>query len=364
MKPRGSFLSIFIVFLFLFSSCDQIKSIKKEVTGFFQKSKKSKKRKSPKERPRVEKKESPPELKTEERAKDLKPVEPPAPVPRSISVPITPLSHFGGLPTSIEVDQQYLYITFGRKLVLYNKALVQKGSLNLENPGEKIWSIQKGKERILYILEKENILEIIRVTSEGVASVLKSFQVEGSFSVSLVPPALAPDQKGGLTDSTHQIFVYLKDRIQVLNATDIKNIHVLYELPVAGVSQAYPLDDYLYISREGALDVANRSEQSIHSSIAIGAPFKILGHFVKNRITYLVLTFSSDGNNNQVTIQLMPLAQVEGGIADVGQSIQLTADRVSWDSKGSTILLLHQGQLALYDLNKNLEMIGFSILRV
>jgi len=229
-------LPIFFVLVFVVS-CNPISMIKellfKEDQQEETKKEASKKKEGPKTPAAVPDVEVEREEKEPSKRKNLQ--KPPPSVEKESSLPLIPVDHFGGVPTSLDFDDYYVYVGFGRKLTFLDHSLKVQGFVNLEAPARRLFSKKGTDELLLYIEESRHILEIIRLPKGASPEVVKSFQVDGPFD--FFPHA-------------SELFVYLSDRVQILDLSRPEEVSVISEIFLPTIRQAYPLGDYFLRSKK------------------------------------------------------------------------------------------------------------------
>lgn len=294
----------------------------------------------PEQKPAIPGKETPPLIK--------EPIDEPPPPPstkKDDSLPITPTDHFGGAPTAMHLNGEYLYVSFGRKLVFFDRFLNDKGFVNLEAQAEELATQKSEDEIVLYVKEDGNILEIVSLPKGKGPEIVKSFQVDGPFDFS---------------KSSRQLFVYLADRVQVLDLSKPEDVNVLFEIPVAGAHQAYSLGDYLYIAQGSNLNVVSKKSLSVLSSIPLDTNFEIVGNKAEKGTDHLILALKSPKSGKIKTIQFMTLVSGGGGVADFGQGVELEkdVDEIFLNEDQLYLTLLSEGKLGLFDLKNRVELKG------
>lgn len=251
-----------------------------------------------------------------------------APAPEETS-PLNSFLHLGGAPAFLAADSGRVYMGSGRVLTFYDANLSPSGSVRLEAP---IVSAYPGGALVI-VKEEGNILEIVKG-----GEIIKSFQAAGNF------------------DFSQKLFVYLPDKIQVLDLANPDQISVLFEIPLGGASQVVTYGDYAYVAVGTNINVVVGKDMSVLSSVPVGVSFKILGVRPEGNNIYLVLALKSAVSSKWHTIQFMPLSPGGGGITDQGSGVTLEdADEVTMDSAGTSILLLRAGHLSSFDFKTRQE---------
>ncbi len=365
----GIFLA---VFLLIFSSCDQIKSL----TNLFSKDakitekksdKKSKKKKETAkddEKSEEKKSEETEELKIgkEEKTEPLQepppvlPTQPealsPSPEPADIQkkeelleaeptappkpqVLIESLSHFAGVPTALDVDLERIYVGYGNKLAWYDHQLVLKGGLTLDSPITKIQSHPQEGGIKLYVTEEGNTLEIIELKTSGEVIIHKTLEADGPFVI-------------GQSDQTNppQLFIFLKDRIQVLDLANLQAMQVKGEIPLNRAREAYRVGTSLFVLTENNLHVVNLTSLEIRSSISLGQKFTFLGTTGSTDALYLILG-QVDDRGGIKSLKRLLLAPRGEGIVDLGISIDLPegAQEVTLSGDPDIVYFIEKGEI-------------------
>lgn len=388
-------IAFILIFLFSFTACGQIKAIKDKIFGGDKKEEVSKKEKTKKkeeakkekpkeEKPKEEKtKEEPAEEKKEEKKPEDKekkvpeappevppvPKKEPSPEKKEVKTPLAPpevkpgkiplisTDHFGGMAQSFSLDDQLLYLGFGQKLVFYDNALDVRGFVNLESPVQKVVTQKTAEGITLYVKEKGDVLEIVQLSKEGSPKILKSFEVDGPFDIVLGRPLL-PSSGSKEEPASPRLFVYLPQKVQILDLRDLTQVKVIAELPLPGVSQMIALDDYFYAVHRTSLNVIDSQNLSTRASIPVGTKFRILGEKTEGDRSFLVLALQSSRNKKWHLLQFMPLVSGGGGISDLGQGIAIKpeADEIIVDWDQPYLYFLRSGNLSLFSLKRRIEL--------
>ena len=232
--------------------------------------------------------------------------------------------------------------------------------MNLEDQIENLVSQHIDNGILLFIHEKGNVLEIVQVKSEGPPQILKSFEVDGPFEV-LVNRPLLPSA-GGVSQSpgqfSPQLYVYLGEKIQILDLGNLAKIKVMAELPFRGVSQIIPLGDFFYAVNGTSLNIIDSKIFSTRATIPIGTHFRILGEYRQGGQSSLVLALKVDGKKMWNRIQFMPLVADGSGVSDLGRTVDLKpeVEKIMIDQSRPYLYLLRSGMVHLFDLEKRLEL--------
>lgn len=269
---------------------------------------------------------------------------PHSPAPQAKVPPLTPLDHFGGKPGFLFFDGEMLYAGFGRRLVFYDQALNEISSISLEAEIEKIVPRKGPSGNLIYVAEKENLLEIITFPSPAVPSeILKTFEIGGPFEVE-------PD--------SNRLFVYLTDKIQILDLKDLNKVAVIAEAPLGGVSEMAVFGGYYYVVHGTSLTIVEGESLSVLASLPLGSPFKILGKRDETDGSHLLLLLQSPQTGKRQTLRWMPLAADGSGITDQGKSFGFTSavDEAVPDRDQPYLYLLRDGVLSVFDFSRQIEM--------
>ena len=259
------------------------------------------------------------------------------------SIPLKPLEHFGGSPTSLDFEGNLLLAGFGRRLIIYDGPLAPKGSLLLAAPLLKVRLIPEDDGgKMLYLHEEGNILEIVHLPTAGKPVILKGFQADGPF-----------DGAYPLGGNRH-LFVFFPDRIQMIDVGDISNIRTEADIPIGGATQILPNGDFLYVIHGESMNVVDRANRTVVSSIPLGKEIKLLGTFLDQEKEFLVAAARPSKATSWETLQFMPLVTGGGGISDLGKwvDLPLRPDDVVLDSGQPVAFLVAEGVVSLFDLKK------------
>ncbi len=368
MTKRTSFL--FLVFLFFLftllatTSCDQVSALK----NYFSKDKTAAPKKSEivPPTPKSPSVSLPPDDtqnqadSADEPSADIKKVvsspTPVAPVspqvsPADASFLIKFLDHFAGEVTSFDGDTKYLYVGFGRKLVVYDLQLGFVGSMNTETNIQKV--VVKSSSQNLLIQEANHHLEVFSFFSTpttGIFKMLKNLQFDGPVEVF---PSL--------------VVVLLKDKIQILDINEVGESHVTGEIPLLGVTQVVPYLQFLYVVSGNDLNVVDLKTNEVRATISIGTSFQILGvrselktsgDELKTSGEWLALALQATDKKGWSGISFLPLIAGGGGVAGTGTRTDLTevADRLQWDDDFPFLSLFRQGKIFFFDPNSRKEL--------
>ncbi|MBI2340269.1 MAG: hypothetical protein HYU99_07895 [Deltaproteobacteria bacterium] len=392
MKRQKGRVVCLVVFCLLFSSCNPIAAVKEYFFGEQKREAVSEKKK----KTSLVKKEAPENSSVEEKPKPAGPAEPvqpvptagpaepvqpvptenlppspppppppsPPPVAKDKGAGIVPLEHFGGSPGALYFDGQMLYAGFGRRLVFFDPALNEFSSLSLEADVEKATPMKVAGGSLVYTAERGNIFEILSspIASRAPAAgqppqILKTFEVGGNFDIE---PTL------------NQLFVYLPDKIQILDLNDLNKVQVIAEVPLGGASQMMVLGGAYYVVHGSNLTLVEVETLSTLADVPIGTPFRILGQRKEAdpaggaERNYLICLLASKETGKGTALQWMPMA-LDGlgadpawGITDLGKRVDLASsvDDVVADRDRPFLYFLREGVLSVFDLSSRTELKG------
>lgn len=259
------------------------------------------------------------------------------------SIPLKPLDHFGGVPTALHFEGNLLLAGFGRRLVIYDDQLSAKGSLLLAAPLLKVRLITADDGgKTLYLREEGNVLEIVHLPLEGKPVILKSFEADGPF-----------DGAYSLGKNRH-LFVFFPDRIQMIDVADIANIRTEADIPIGGATQILPNGDFLYVIHDSSMNVVDRANRTVVSSIPLANDMRLLGIFQEEGKEFLIAATRPSKTGPWETLQFMPLVPGGGGISDLGKGTDLPSrpGEVALDPGQPVAYLLKEGIVSLFDLKK------------
>lgn len=336
--------------LLFFVSCDSLHKVKTTVlewTGFSeaknQKEKEKKPGKTNKETKQETEQEPEPETnidgpkntekadlvitKTEEEKpeQDKKLKQPKVPRFR-VEAPVDVQRRVGGVARSINADEEFIYIDFPQHFAIYDYQLTFLGRVTVSYPVVEVKKILRNEKTWLYLKEEKNTFEIVEVTpgeNGPTFKIANSFEVDGDFY--LVHPEL--------------MIVFLKDKIQFLNLTNLNDIKIINETPIGNVNAALLVDKHLYISHNGFLDILDLDKFSSTASIRIGRKFGFLGTFENGGVKDLLLSYLSNQDELE-GIQYLHMTDDKTGIKDFGESTNLDhkLKNISVDLKNQLIV--------------------------
>lgn len=259
-------------------------------------------------------------------------------------VPLIPGQHFGGAVTSLHPGPLGIFVGSLRRLSYFDGNLSPLGSVTLEAPVVEVYPFQEAQGEMVFVKQAENILEIISWPKDGAPKILKSFKVDGNFDVFAF-------------NSSYYLSVYLPEKIQILDATNREDIHIVSEIPQPQVTQAYPLGDFFYLVRGSAMDVIDRKNSSLLSTVQIGASFAVLGDRLIGNSRFLVLALKSPQTGKWKSLQMVSLVPGGGGISDLGVGFDLAgeADALIMEPDQVFLYVLRMGRLAFLDLETKKE---------
>jgi hypothetical protein len=227
----------------------------------------------------------------------------------SVEAPVEVTRRVGGSARYIKSDKKFIYMDFPQHFAVYDKDLKLLANKALSSPLIDMVRFEQGKRTLLYLKEESNILEILELVKKEHTYELKevnSFEVDGNFYW------IHPDL----------LVVFLKDKLQFLNFTDLENIKIIHEAPIRDVKDAYLLNKKLYLSRNGFLDILDLDKFSVTSTLRIGRKFEFLGIVEKKNNKHLLLSYI-DKNKHLKGLQLLTLNKDLSGIQDFGKNIIL-----------------------------------------
>ena len=211
-------------------------------------------------------------------------------------------------------------------------------------------SVTKNTDTLLYIREENNILEIVKLPALGAPSFVKGFQVDGPFEG-------AYTRTGGSIPSQDHLFVFLADRIQVLNVTDPEKIQVVAEPNIAEAQAITLTGSFAYVLKKGAMVVLDASNYTIPATVPLEGDYQLLGikrSIDKNRI---VLGKKDSVTGKYVAYRLVSVNTSGGGISDMGTDTPLSRgyDSLSLNESAQYIEGISEGVPYLFDLSLNTE---------
>src|SRR3990167_1701783 len=102
------------------------------------------------------------------------------------------------------------------------------------------------------------------------------------------------------------------------------------------------------------MNVVDRANRTVVSSIPLGKEIKLLGTFLDQEKEFLVAAARPSKATSWETLQFMPLVTGGGGISDLGKwvDLPLRPDDVVLDSGQPVAFLVAEGVVSLFDLKK------------
>ncbi|MCP5464326.1 MAG: hypothetical protein H7A33_04790 [Deltaproteobacteria bacterium] len=361
-----------LAFVMNFASCDQLTTLQDEVVGFFSKDdvpaknkKSSRAKKAPTE--------------SERKKTTAKKNENPKEEPAANSQDDQPANHaslflkesksnsskknqqgallikrkIGGIAQNVFQASLGTYLHYPEYLAFYDDQLKEKARVTLTAEAllvqEQLETNADSqdintKSYLVAVWQKGQILELFRrqINADNTQSMhlLKSFEVNGT-------PYLLDKQRMALM---------LPDKIQFIDLANLDKINVIKDLPVANAEQALLVNNTLFVSRAGHLDLINTSDLELKASIRLARPFIILGIHQKQ----LIVGYE-DKPELFSQVQIITLSEQKDQIKDIGalKGLGLALKQVKWDAQSSLLVgreadsLLQNGPVRLYSLNEN-----------
>lgn len=266
--------------------------------------------------------------------------------------PMVLLDAIGAPVNFITPTERFVFLGMDHKLLIEDVVLNYRATFPLERKGLEVSVIPTGMDTLCYVKEEENVLEIVRIPQNGDPVGVKSFKADGRFDGVYLLSRQA--KEGGLPQESHQIFVYLRDKVQILDLVNPEKSNIVGEIAASGVSQVYPYGDYYFSVQGKQISVIDRKHLSTLSSISLSGDYKILGHREKEGMVFLILALKGDGGIGFKGLQILPLVKNGGGIADLGENIpfNLVADDVALDPTNPLVFLMAGRGLKILDLDK------------
>jgi hypothetical protein len=230
-----------------------------------------------------------------------------------IAAPITITKKIGGAALKILADDKYIYMDFAQGFALYDHQLKKMARKTITAPIKSVRTITKNNKTYLFLREENNILEIFELIPASKTEILpyqlvkkESFDVSGDFT--------------WINNTT--LLIYFPDKLQFLDISDHKNIKIINELPIGDVTDIFPVDKYLYVSRNGFLDVLSLDKYDLLSSLRIGTHFTFIDLVKTNKDKQLILALTNDKNELHA-IQHLKLTDDLAGVKDFDQKFTL-----------------------------------------
>ncbi|MBU0507035.1 MAG: hypothetical protein ABII18_11255 [bacterium] len=223
-----------------------------------------------------------------------------------ITAPITITKKIGGAALKILADDKYIYMDFAQGFALYDHQLKKMARKTISAPVKSVRTITKNNKTYVFLREENNILEIYELIPAPKTEILpyqlvkkESFDVSGDFT--------------WIDDKT--LLIYFPDKLQFLDISDNKNIKIINELPIGDVTDIYLIDKYLYVSRNGFLDVLSLDKYDLLSSLRIGTSFTFIDLVKTNKNKKLILALINNKAELQA-IQYLTLTDDLAGVKD------------------------------------------------
>ncbi|MBX7147878.1 hypothetical protein K1X76_02230 [bacterium] len=187
----------------------------------------------------------------------------PNPANPALSPSFMPIARLGGTPDGIFAQKDFVYVTYGASLKVFDKDLNYKAQAILDAPALQVVSFS-GKIPLIFVFEQNNTFEVFSFAAGTTLESVKSFEVAGPAKIQMA-------------GTNPRLVVFFPDRIQVLDLSDpATNIPVVLEWPEK-VDDAYLAGDLLYLAVGPDLKIVRLSDLSVVSKYTVGTSFKIAG---------------------------------------------------------------------------------------
>lgn len=251
--------------------------------------------------------------------KDLKAVKKQA---FKVEAPVQITKRVGGVARSIFDDDKYIYIDFPQHFSIYDHQLNLVAKQNRKKDANPILDIKRvvlGEDTFLVIKQENNILEILELRPDEAKPQVFILEEIGSYDVGVDFYWL-----------NKTIFVnLLRSKIQFLDLGNPDDVRIVSELPISGVKDIFKIQNYLYLSRNGVLDILNLKNDKLVSSVRLGQNFGFMGTLSKNKNTYLLLSLL-DKDGALLGYQYVELLSDGSGVRKLDEIIYLDEPLVGY----------------------------------
>ncbi|MBF0104713.1 MAG: hypothetical protein HQM16_05240 [Deltaproteobacteria bacterium] len=228
-----------------------------------------------------------------------------------VKAPVAVTKRIGGVARFIHADDKYIYMDFPQHFAVYNTQLELLALKPIAAPLKRVKKMVKNSKTLLFLEEENHVLEVLE---------LEQTETDGKKIYALTDVLKKEMEHDYYWINTDTTLVFLKDKIEFLDFSDIENIKIADEAPISNVVSAIALGDYLYLSRNQFLDILNIKTLDLISSIRIGRDFAFAGLYRYNGKPSLALSYLSQ-NKSLSGLQTLTLSDDYSGISDFGEDV-------------------------------------------
>lgn len=243
-------------------------------------------------------------------------------------IPIRMKSSFLGQLTSLDADENYIYLGYPQRLVIYTRDFTYLSEIEVEAKVLKVDAVKVGDSLRLFIHEEGNVLELVKLSPQSPLP-----QREKTFFMDNI-------YQGPFTtaDGQTQIFIFLKDKIQVLDMSQPDKVQIFFELPLANAQKALLGKKALYVFQENQLHIYDALNFSRKASTPITST--PLGFFPSENPQYLITAQKNLSDGKWKGLTLYHLHPETGLIQGQGEDIKWDqmVDQLSYDAPSGTVI--------------------------